>query len=117
MADADNEDQEAPILLFEDNPVATDPQSVKILAPLESLDVVLESLGIMGQDRQLLFDDPLVGLFDPFEIVKRPAEELELIHRQMPRVFQTFSASRILSRPFSRSSIRFRASFRSIRSK
>jgi hypothetical protein len=81
MADADDQDEEPPVFLLEDDPVAADPQPEEILARSEPLDVILEGFGIVGQYQQLLFDDSLVRLVDPFKIVHRSAEELELIHR------------------------------------
>ena len=81
MADADDQNEESAILFLENDPVAADPQPEEILARGEPLDVILEGFWIVGQYQQLRFDDLLVGLVDPFEIVQRSAEELELIHR------------------------------------
>ena len=81
MADTDDQDEEAAVFLLENNPVAADPKPEEILARGEPLDVIFKGFGIGGQYQQLLFDDPLVGLVDPFEIIRRPAEEFDLVHR------------------------------------
>ena len=66
MADADDQNEESAVLFLENDPIAADPQPEEILVRGEPLDVILEGFGIVGQYQQLLFDDLLVGLVDPF---------------------------------------------------
>lgn len=117
VADADDYDHQPLFFFLENYPVTADSQSVIILICGELFNIIFESLRIFGEDQEFFLDDSLVSPVDPLEIVQGFSEELKIIHLYIPKDFQTFSASRSLSRPFSRSLILFLASFRSIRSK
>jgi hypothetical protein len=79
MSDPDDEDQESPGVPLEDDAIAAGPEAIEIVdVPLDPFEGVPERLRILGQDEELLLDDPLMGPVDPRKIVEGPAEETKL---------------------------------------